>query len=160
MTEMIEEEKYPKSDSYGISDLKNSKMTGSLSCDLGIDLREETTDIYIVIKCHDRETCTEKGGKTDENNLAPLPDKPGTGFVFKSDDKVGFSNIIDLKVRFFFFDFGDQIHDRHYITSWFIRVKIYNRHHPEPIQDFTVAAGKFCNVLKINVWMVYLDILI
>ena len=83
MTEMIEEEKYPKSDSYGISDFKNSKMTGSLSCDLGIDLREETTDIYIVIKCHDRETCTEKGGKADENNLAPLPDKPGTGFVFK-----------------------------------------------------------------------------
>ena len=121
---------------------------------------QETTDIYIVIKCHDRETCTEKGGKTDENNLAPLPDKSGTGFVFKSDDKVGFSNIIDFKVRFFFFDFGDQIHDRHYITSWFIRVKIYNRHHPEPIQDFTVAAGKFCNVLKINVWMVYLDILI
>ena len=102
----------------------------------------------------------QKGGKTDENNLAPLPDKSGTGFVFKSDDKVGFSNIIDFKVRFFFFDFGDQIHDRHYITSWFIRVKIYNRHHPEPIQDFTVAAGKFCNVLKINVWMVYLDILI
>ena len=66
MAEMIEEEKYPKSDSYGISDLKNSKMTGSLSCDLGIDLREETTDIYIVIKCHDRETCTEKGGKTDD----------------------------------------------------------------------------------------------
>ena len=31
---------------------------------------------------------------------------------------------------------------------------------PEPIQDFTVAAGKFCNVLQINVWMVYLDILI
>ena len=30
MTEMIEEEKYPKSDSYGISDFKNSKMTGSL----------------------------------------------------------------------------------------------------------------------------------
>ena len=28
------------------------------------------------------------------------------------------------------------------------------------VQDFTVAAGKFCNVLKINVWMVYLDILI
>ena len=49
MTEVIEEEKYPKSDSYGISDLKNSKMTGSLSCDLGIDLREETTDIYLCI---------------------------------------------------------------------------------------------------------------
>ena len=27
-------------------------------------------------------------------------------------------------------------------------------------EDFTVAARKFCNVLKINVWMVYLDILI
>ena len=38
VAEMIEEEKYPKSDSYGISDLKNSKMTGGLSCDLGIDL--------------------------------------------------------------------------------------------------------------------------
>ena len=58
------------------------------------------------------------------------------------------------------FDFGDQIHDRHYITSWFIRIKIYNWHHPESVQDFTVAAGKFCNVLQINVWMVYLDILI
>ena len=156
MTEMIEEEKYPKSDSYGISDFKNSKMTGSLSCDLGIDLREETTDIYIVIKCHDRETCTEKGGKTNENNLAPLPDKPGTGFVFKSDDKVASPILLISRSGSFFFDFGDQIHDRHYITSWFIRVKIYNRHHPEPIQDFTVAAGKFCNVLKINVWMVYL----
>ena len=54
----------------------------------------------------------------------------------------------------------NQIHDRHYITSWFIRIKIYNRHHPESVQDFTVAAGKFCNVLQINVWMVYLDILI
>ena len=37
----------------------------------------------------------------------------------------------------------DQIHDRHYITSWFIRVKIYNRHHPEPIQDFTVVIEQY-----------------
>ena len=39
---MIEEEKYPKSDSYGVGDLQNSKMTGGLSCDLSVDLWKET----------------------------------------------------------------------------------------------------------------------
>ena len=143
MTEMIEEEKYPKSDSYGISDFKNSKMTGSLSCDLGIDLREETTDIYIVIKCHDRETCTEKGGKTDENNLAHCQTSPEPGLFLKVMIKSASPILLISRSGSFFFDFGDQIHNRHYITSWFIRVKIYNRHHPEPIQNFTVAAGSF-----------------
>ena len=55
--------------------------------------------------------------------------------------------------------FVDEIYEDELEPVKLSLIHIY-RHHPEPIQDFTVAAGKFCNVLKINVWMVYLDILI
>ena len=75
-------------------------------------------------------------------------------------NEIGFSYMRNAEIRFFFLDHIDQIHDGHDILTGFHVIQAGNRKNTETVQDFCVAAGKLCDVLKINMRMLYLNICI
>ena len=160
MTEMIEEEQYANADTNRISDFQDGEMSGRLSGDLSINIGKKTSYVNVVIKSHNRETCSEKSRKSYEKNFYPFPQKTRAGLIFECYDEIGFSDGADLQIRLFLLDLCDKIHDREYIAPRFVRGQIDNRHYPEAVQNFAVAAGKSCDILQINMRVFDLDILI
>ena len=79
MTKVIKEEQDAKPDSYGICDFQNSKMIGNLSCNLCINLIKKAANVYVIIKCHNRKSGTEKVARPTKIILHHCQMMPGPG---------------------------------------------------------------------------------